>query len=453
MFDIFQSLIDIAKGGWTQYREPPSGSRTPIPTLTSSNRVTPRDVDNCSRKIHYDMKDKAESVVGRSKKQDPERHATLHAYQCPHCLNQGKSNYILGHDKFAAKSFVFVVPYDDFEFALTKAVLFFKSGDYAITANNQTNIENPTIKPADISTPTVKPVKPPLPKDNSSSSLAPLPTIDKVKSSMTNESHLGSGGNNHVFGVDKNYVLRVPRPGFSQKSRNGFKVKSSYELVGDEIKPITDPFPGRNFGHAIATVGDDGATLNRRVEGFAGGVSSKGGSPSSDENDKIYKDHLARTAAMPQQAYHDMLGDIYYLKNKGYQIDGSKSSNVMIDPKAGRFTHIDIDKSKYPDRPINPYSATGGMNSLLLNNQYAYKYKDPNRDYWNEDDGGTNMMSRQDDLIPHRRRILQKIYNAAKHHGAEFNPEDINNPTSSYGYSLKLARANHDDLVNGKYND
>jgi len=155
----------------------------------------------------------------------------------------------------------------------------------------------------------------------------------ELRRALTKENYLGRSLFRSAYlipGLNK-YVLKVPF--FS----------SGKPIFWDEIKILSDPFPGMNLGQAIAQVGQEAFILKRQY-GVPTGVSYM-------DNKKVkahYTAQLKRAARMPQSAYNQFANIIIKINSRGYYFD-SNPGNVLIDVEVKvRFVRIEMLNRRFP---------------------------------------------------------------------------------------------------------
>lgn len=209
---------------------------------------------------------------------------------------------------------------------------------------------------------------------------------------------VGQGGNATVYGMNDDYVLRVP-------NKRGGKVKF------EKAEKIPDPFPDRNYGQAVAKAGE--ATILRKQSGVPAGVPYGETRNSSPEAKATYRKSTERAANMPQEAYTRLAHDFQYLNDHGYQFDPSKSNNLLIDSDGKKFNVVDLNPRGGSYRNTAQEIAV-----VLMDNAYA-NYGDVTGDA---------------EMQQWRKQIISKVRTAARETGL---PIDENDP--SFNFSKRLA--------------
>jgi hypothetical protein len=229
-------------------------------------------------------------------------------------------------------------------------------------------------------------------------------TADRVSKAIQSGVELGRGGNAIVFDLPGTpYVVRVPKG-------------SSAPKAADPVVPANDPFEGRNFGQPLFTVGN--VQILRRQEGTPAGLTNYKTLAPEKANEQ-YEQAIMAAAQMPQEAYDQFAADLKYLNDKGARFDPSKSNNVLIDTRSGRFNLVDINQKESSGYK----NSFGDMVITLIGNTYAWRYK-----------GFT-------DLTEYRRAIYLKSLAAAQKAGLEINESD-----PSVAYSRKLAGLDQSEI-------
>lgn len=232
--------------------------------------------------------------------------------------------------------------------------------------------------------------------------------IDRKRLSdvFTKENHLGHGGNAEVYAIPgvEQYVIKVAN-----------SINSGHEVMG-EIEDLADIFPEHNFGQAIARVSGEPIYFLKKQFGIPAGVPygeirrAKG-----EAADRMYEEHLRRTAAMPQSAYDELLRDLMIINERDCKFDPSKASNVLVDFENERFNVLDIERRRKDSEYTN---SAADMVIVLMDNAYAYQYK------------GTV------DLTLYRKIILDKCLEAGKKFGWQIPAKGVN---ASFDHSFTLA--------------
>ena len=146
---------------------------------------------------------------------------------------------------------------------------------------------------------------------------------------------IGRGGNAEVFDIPgTDFVLRV---------QNQW---GTYRNTYPEFYPpisVPDPIPF-NVGQPVAQVAKNAWVLYRQ-QGKPAGASSLNKDPIVRLH--YYKERLREAAEMPQSSYDQLMQEIQELHRLGYQIDPSKSSNLLIDAENQRFNIVDVNPGRY----------------------------------------------------------------------------------------------------------
>jgi len=186
--------------------------------------------------------------------------------------------------------------------------------------------------------------------------LPQLPCVESIKKAISEAKEIGRGGNAVVYDTEHpDFVLRVLR---------GERQTSQSTGVQNEPTPVEDRFPGRNFGQTVGTL--NGIQILKRQSGLPAGLSTK--TASQEENDTRYAEVVTLAAQMPQSAYDGFARDLLFLHSAGAKFDPSKSNNVLIDTKAGRFNIVDTNDGNYK-------SGLEDMLIVLMGNTYASYYR------------------------------------------------------------------------------
>lgn len=175
-----------------------------------------------------------------------------------------------------------------------------------------------------------------------------VPDYDQIVSSIRPENLLGAGGANAFFAIDGN-------PDF------GVRISGSY-LEGAGLKPglhgnpdgtvVEGPLGARNFGQAVV---DHGIFTVNFLQGGRTARLNDGmfSEPTDADRRARYLEVLREAAGMPVEAYEGLIRDAGFLAEKGFAVD-PKATNLLVDPKAGRFNLIDFHPAKQPVTPISP---------------------------------------------------------------------------------------------------
>jgi DNA ligase-1 len=146
---------------------------------------------------------------------------------------------------------------------------------------------------------------------------------------------IGRGGNAEVFDIPgTDFVLRV-------QNQWGAHTNTSPEFYPPIAVPDPIPF---NVGQPVAQVAKNAWILYRQ-QGRPAGASSLNKEPSVRLH--YYKERLREAAEMPQSSYDQLMQEIQELHRLGYQIDPSKSSNLLIDAENQRFNIVDVNPGRY----------------------------------------------------------------------------------------------------------
>lgn len=171
------------------------------------------------------------------------------------------------------------------------------------------------------------------------------------------------GGNADFYEIPgSEYGVRIERWGSNNLSTN----------LSTKLEPEFDPHKGENFGQPIANYGDNIQILRLQrgqPAGFPYGLKNNDSS-AEQKGIETLKQKITQAAAMPVQAYEILFDQILRLNQKGYQIDPSKSGNLLIDFDSKRFNIVDISKQKNSDYKNN----AGDVLVMLMNNFYFAKY-------------------------------------------------------------------------------
>jgi hypothetical protein len=220
-------------------------------------------------------------------------------------------------------------------------------------------------------------------------------SVLQVRQAFENAQEIGRGGNAIVYDIPgTQFVLRVPN-------------RASPPAPSAELVPVADPFPGRNFGQPILTLGD--LQVLYRQNGFPAGLALPKGL-SQDEADSRYSTAIKAAAEMPQSAYDQFAADLVYLDQKGGRFDPSKSNNVLIDQKNAQFNLVDIEQD------AKSKNDGGDIVITLMGNTYVWKYKG------------------SEDLKPYWQNIYKKTISAIEKNNLKFDKD-----SSSVAYSRKFA--------------
>ncbi len=223
-----------------------------------------------------------------------------------------------------------------------------------------------------------------------------IPSLEQVNQAIQKEP-LGVGGNARVYNIDDSHVVRVPK-----------HVKGE---ILDDFKPIDHPLTklGIEAGQEVAE-NSQGVTIRQKQIGEEAGLAIPKQVPEAQRNE-LYKSRVIKAADMPQEAYDKLAETIKKINDAGYQIDPSKSSNILIDSDNGKFNLVDVTESKRGYK-----SGAEDMLVMLMGNTYAATYNKT----------GTP-------LTEQYRKIYDKVMEATKKHGLS---EKLN---SSGEWSRELA--------------
>lgn len=202
-----------------------------------------------------------------------------------------------------------------------------------------------------------------------SSAIAPgtLPSEKIIRASVRKENFLGSGESAEVFAVDlyPNFAIKIPRTlDLSKTAKFGAP------------KIIDDPrFEGRNFGQPIAEFENE-IILVLRQQGKPIGVPAhlRGDQETAgdqEDNDRLYEESMKVVAAMPEEAFVQLIKDLKFLNIAGKRIDPMKSNDLLCDVKNGKFNFVgltDREKDKEENTPAEALT-------LLFDYSYARRYK------------------------------------------------------------------------------
>jgi len=173
-----------------------------------------------------------------------------------------------------------------------------------------------------------------------------------------------------------------------------------------------DPFADMNVGQPIANLGQGVQILRVQAGSPAGPVHGVHKLP-ADQQEKelgVYRKKMLDSAAMPQEAYDQLLQQIVTINQRGYQVDPSKPGNLLIDPGKG-FGLVDVN----PSESGRPNDAGHVIVMLMGGNFHFNKISDP-------------------ETQQAAQTIIQKVETAAKKVGMPFDKE-----SSSTDYSYELA--------------
>ncbi len=175
---------------------------------------------------------------------------------------------------------------------------------------------------------------------------------------------LGEGCYGRVFAIT-DVSGQQPLPYVLKLSRSG---------EPGPMELLDDPFPGRNLGQTVASLG--ASQILRRLPGRHAGVShaemarapTDGGRMMDAFPDGLaqYRAVLKRVADMPQAAYDEFAQTLLYMHRHGYCFDYCQGRNVLVDDAGQRFYPVDLHKSSSP-------VALNKMIAPLMDTQYGYR--------------------------------------------------------------------------------
>ena len=202
-----------------------------------------------------------------------------------------------------------------------------------------------------------------------SSAIAPgtLPSEKIIRTSMRKENFLGSGSNAEVYAIDlyPNFAVKIPRSlDLSKASKFGAP------RIIDDLR-----FEGRIFGQPIAEF-ENGIILVFRQQGKPIGVPAhlRGDqeNPGDQEAcDRLYEESMKIVAAMPQEAYVQLIKDLKFLNATGKRIDPSRSNDLLCDVKNGKFSFVGLTDRERDKEENTPAEAL----FMLFDGSYARRYK------------------------------------------------------------------------------
>lgn len=213
----------------------------------------------------------------------------------------------------------------------------------------------------------------------------------------------GQGGNADFYKIpDTNYGIRIKRRA------------ATTDTTDPQLAAAHNPFGDENHGQAVANFGNNIEVLKLQGGKPAGIRYKRGGNnPDTTEDIDEFRQQILHAAAMPQEEYNRLLKSIVDLNNKGYQVDPSKSGNLLIDPNTGRFNLVDLNKADQG----STYRNTGGEIIIMLMGVNAFSkhlYKD-------------------EEMKKASMQIIQKVEAAAEASGMEMRKDYSG---SKFAYSL-----------------
>lgn len=215
----------------------------------------------------------------------------------------------------------------------------------------------------------------------------------------------GCGGNADFYEIPgTEFGIRVIRwagPGYGSES--------------DKLEGVHDPFEGENLGQPIAQYGN--IQILKLQHGTPAGMPfryDRKGGVGVEAGVKIFEQQILAAASFDIKEYVRLMQSIKSLNDKGYQIDPSKSGNMLIDVKRGRFNLVDI--SKRCERS-NYKNSADEIAVMLINNFEFDKH-----------------LKQKPEMRQAARQILQKVAAAAAESGLEMGDD------SSIQYSYKLSQ-------------
>ncbi|MDD5671973.1 MAG: class I SAM-dependent methyltransferase, partial [Candidatus Omnitrophica bacterium] len=209
-----------------------------------------------------------------------------------------------------------------------------------------------------------------------------------IASTLESSIHVREGGNSKVYDLSgvEGYVLKAPDTTWSGPNTIG------------PLERVPDPFPDLNVGQPVAQMGK--YLILKKQLGMPAGVpygpvrrsAKSGDAVAQTESDRIYEQHLERTADMPQSAYVRFAQLLERVNAGGYKTDPSKADNVWVDRESESFNLIDLGRKQ-------PNTVDDNLISMvipLFDNPYTYKG------------------SRLNDVMAWRQTILDKCIQAAR---------------------------------------
>ncbi|MFA4993886.1 MAG: hypothetical protein WC521_01080 [Bdellovibrionales bacterium] len=202
-----------------------------------------------------------------------------------------------------------------------------------------------------------------------SSAIAPgtLPSEKIIRTSVRKENFLGSGINAEVYAIDlyPNFAVKIPRS--LDLSKPG---KFGAPKIIDDLR-----FEGRNFGQPVA-VFENGVLILLKQIGKPVGVPAhlrddQAASFDQEENDRFYEQSMKCVAAMPEEAYVQLVKDLKFLNAAGKRLDSSKSNDLLCDVKNGKFNFVGLTDKERDKEENTPVEAL----VMLFDCSYARRYK------------------------------------------------------------------------------
>jgi hypothetical protein len=194
-----------------------------------------------------------------------------------------------------------------------------------------------------------------------------LPSESIIRASIKKENFLGSGGNAEVYAVDlyPNFAVKIPRALDISKAE-----KFGAPKMIDDLR-----FEGRNFGQPVA-VFENGISILLKQQGKPVGVpahlrDTQETPVNQEDNDGRYEESMKGVAAMPQEAYVQLIRDLKFLNHAGKRINPSKSNDLLCDIKNGKFNLVGLSDRKKDEEENTP----SGLLTLLLDISYARRTK------------------------------------------------------------------------------
>jgi len=223
---------------------------------------------------------------------------------------------------------------------------------------------------------------------------------------------IGRGGNATVFEIPsvKDYLLRV-----ENKALRAINRKMTDDLLLN-VQILNDVFEGRNYGQRVISLHPNIQILKRQ-EGTPAGVPSRSFLWRQKDGPAVemYEANLMRSAQMPQETYNQLINDLIYINNLGFNFDPSKTNNLLVDEKSQTFNLVDLNPGSYQNRMDDILGVL--MDSVSAHNESL----------------GANFIDFQK-LVPSYRMILEKTLLAAQHQG--FNTSQENWDNMHYAFRL-----------------
>jgi len=192
-----------------------------------------------------------------------------------------------------------------------------------------------------------------------------------IMHSLANEKKLGVGSESEVHATPlENYVIKTSLFGSS--------------IYDDTFKKVHDDFPEKNFGQAVAKIGD--VEVLKEING-------KSLIQLGKENMEKY---FATLAELPQTAYENFVSNIKVLNEKGYRFDPNPG-NVILNEREKSLNIID---------PLN-YHPKAYMGDCL----YPFFYIACNR-------------STTKEVLENQRKILTKLVPVINRHNVPISMSD-----------------------------